>query len=359
MLHALIMAGGGGTRFWPRSRQRLPKQFLKFTGDRSLLQQAFDRIEALVPAERIWVITNAQQRPIVLEQLPVLPEEQVIAEPCGRDTAACIGVGAALIAAREPDAVMVAMPSDHVIEPAQEFRRTVLGALTLAEDHPDALITFGITPTFPATGYGYIQRGPELRGRHGVSAYRIQAFREKPDVETAERYLHTGQFAWNSGVFVWKALTLLDVLRERQPPLHDAISRIAAAWPSEQREAVFRHEFEPLSRLSIDHAVMEGCATGIVLQAPFRWDDVGSWQAIERMNPQDADGNTVLATHCGLQTKNCLVVGDPDRLIASASVENLLIVQDGDATLVADKRDEAAIKKLVELLRVKGLERFL
>jgi mannose-1-phosphate guanylyltransferase len=175
----------------------------------------------------------------------------------------------------------------------------------------------------------------------------------------AERYLHSGRFAWNSGIFVWKARTLLAALEQRQPALFAALERISAAWPTAQREAVFRREFEPLPRLSIDHAVMEGCTTGLVLAAPFRWDDVGSWQALERMHPQDADGNTVLATHCGLETKDCLIVGDPDRLIATAGVGNLLIVQDGDATLVADKRDETLIKKMVEELRARGFERCL
>jgi mannose-1-phosphate guanylyltransferase len=358
-LHALIMAGGGGTRFWPRSRQRLPKQFLKLTGERSLLQMALERIEALVPPERTWVITSEAQRPLVIEQLPGLPAEQVIGEPCGRDTAACIGLGAALIAAREPDSVMVAMPSDHVIEPVQEFRRAIQAAAGLAEEHPRALITFGIMPTFPATGYGYIQRGSEASGRQGVTAHRIQAFREKPDADTAARYLHTGGYVWNSGIFVWKASTLLGELKRQQPELDAAVKRIAASWPTPERDAAFRREYAKLERLSIDFAVMEGCAEGLVLQAPFHWDDVGSWQALERMNPQDADGNTVLGLYSGLGTKNCLVFGEPGRLIATAGVENLLIVQDGDATLVADRRDEAAIKKLVEHLRDKGLERFL
>jgi mannose-1-phosphate guanylyltransferase len=358
-LHALIMAGGGGTRFWPRSRQRRPKQFLNMVGERSLLQQALERIEALVPPERTWVITSAAQRPLVVEQLPAVPDDQIVGEPCGRDTAACIGLGAALIEGRDPEAVMVAMPADHVIEPVQEFRRGIQAAAGLATEHPQALITFGIVPTFPATGYGYIQRGNALPGRQGVSAHRIQAFREKPAAETAEQYVQSGQFAWNSGIFVWRAATLLAELARQQPGLCAAVRRIADAWSSGRRQDVFRQEYEPLKRLSIDYAVMEGCTEGLVLQAPFQWDDVGSWQALERMNPQDADGNTILANHCGLHTKHCLIAGDAERLIATTGIDNILIVQDGDATLVADKRDEAGIKKLVELLKAKQFERYL
>jgi mannose-1-phosphate guanylyltransferase len=359
MLHALIMAGGGGTRFWPRSRQRCPKQFLRLTGDRTLLQQAVDRTEASVPPERTWVITSTSQEQLVAEQLPAIPRQRIIAEPMGRDTAACVGLGAALIAAADPEAVMVAAPSDHVIEPQQEYRRAIQAAVHLAEEHPRALITFGIPATFPATGYGYIQRGKELPGRLGVQAFLIQAFREKPDHTTAEAYVVSGQYFWNSGIFVWKAKTLLDVLRQRQPRLHDAIMHIAEAWESPRRDEVFAREYEPLRRLSIDHAVMEGCKEGIVIPAPFRWDDVGSWQAIERMSPQDANGNTVLANHCGLTTQGCLIVGDADRLIATVGVENLVIVQDGNAVLIADKRDEGAIKKLVELLKQSGREEYL
>src|SRR5919201_1109488 len=179
MLHAMIMAGGGGTRFWPRSRKRRPKQFLTLTGERSLLQQALDRIEAQVPPERSWVITAGIHQEEAARQLPSLPGDRVIGEPCGRDTAACIGLGAALIARQDPSAVMLVMPADHVIEPVQEFRRAAHAAEQMAEEHPTALITFGISPTYPATGYGYIHRGPEVVQRQGVSVFRVQDFREK------------------------------------------------------------------------------------------------------------------------------------------------------------------------------------
>lgn len=358
-LHALIMAGGGGTRFWPRSRQRCPKQFLKLTGDRTLIQQAVDRVEALVPPERTWVITSGSQQSLVAEQLPQLSPERIVAEPMGRDTAACIGLGAALIAADDPEAVMVATPSDHVIEPHQEFRRAIQAGVQLAAEHPAALITFGIPASYPATGYGYILRGKPVAGRQGVSVYEIEAFKEKPNADTAEQYVASGRYYWNGGIFLWRARTLLDALRQRQPELHAALVRIADAWPTKRRDDVFRREYEPLQRLSIDCAVMEGCRDGLVIQAPFQWDDVGSWQAIERMNPQDAAGNTVIGNHCGLKTSGCLIVGDADRLVATVGVENLVIVQDGDAVLVADKRDEGAIKQLVEQLKKSGWEQYL
>jgi mannose-1-phosphate guanylyltransferase len=355
----MIMAGGGGTRFWPRSRQKRPKQFLTLTGDRTLLQQALDRIEAQVPPDGTWVITGEAYEEETSRQLPSLSKERIIGEPCGRDTAACIGLGASLIARQDPAATMLVMPADHVIEPVQEFRRAIGAAEQMAEEHPDALITIGIPPTFPATGYGYIHRGPEVTSRQGVAVHRVVAFREKPAADLAEQMLATGEYLWNSGIFMWKVATILKALELNQPRLFAACRRIAQAWSSPERKRVFQAEYTGLERLSIDYAVMEKARDVLVLRAPFHWDDVGSWLALERLHPQDADGNTVLAGHSGVNTQNCVVVADPGTLIATVGVDNLIIIQDGNAILVADRREEAGIKQLVELLKKKGLDQYL
>jgi mannose-1-phosphate guanylyltransferase len=359
MLNAVIMAGGGGTRFWPRSRQKRPKQFLTLTGDRSLLQLARDRIEATVPPDRTWVITGEAYREETSKQLPALGADQIVGEPIGRDTAPCIGLGAALVTRRDPGAVMLVMSADHVIEPVQEFQRACHVAVQVVEEQPDALITFGIVPTYPSIGYGYIHRGPVIANRQGISVSRVQAFKEKPDHDLAERFFASGEYYWNSGIFVWKAQTILKGLKENQPKLHDAVQRIADAWATPQRETVLRREYEGLTRISIDYAIMEKARHVLVVQAPYQWDDVGSWLALERMHPQDADHNTVLATHAGLKTRHCVIVGDPDHLVATIGLENLLIIQDGNATLVADRRDEATVKEMVALLKQKGLEKYL
>lgn len=359
MLHAMIMAGGGGTRFWPRSRQQRPKQFLTLGGDRTLLQQAFDRIEGQVVPKGLWVITGALYREETARQLPSLAADQIIGEPEGRDTAACIGLGAALILRQDPAAVMLVMPADHVIEPVQEFRRAAHVAEQMALEHPQALVTFGIPPAYPATGYGYIHRGEPLPPRQGIGVFRVRGFREKPEPDLAEQFVASGEYYWNSGIFVWRAATILEALREQQPRLHAAVSRIADAWPTPEREAVLRREYRGLEKISIDFAVMEHAREVLVVQAPYRWDDVGSWLALERMNPQDADGNTILGTHCGLKTRHCVIVGEPGRLISTIGVENLLIIQDGDATLVADRRDEGTVKLLVDRLKEKGLGKYL
>jgi mannose-1-phosphate guanylyltransferase len=229
----------------------------------------------------------------------------------------------------------------------------------MTQTHPDALITFGIQPTFAATGYGYIQRGPLLESDDGISIFRVQRFEEKPPPEKAERFFASGEYYWNSGIFVWKAATLLSALTTHCPELMTALERIAAAWESPARSTVLNQEYQAIKGDSIDYAVMEKVAKVLVVQAPYRWDDVGSWLALERMNPQDADGNTVLAQHVGVNTTNCLVVGDEGKFIATVGVANLIIIQDGDVTFVADRREEETIRQLVSLLKQKRLEKYL
>jgi mannose-1-phosphate guanylyltransferase len=332
---------------------------LTLTGDRSLLQQAGDRVESLAGTAQTWVITAEAHRCEAAKQLPHLADQQILGEPCGRDTAACIGLGAALIARHDPQAVMLVMPADHVIEPVQEFRKAAHVAALMAEEHPNALVTFGIPPTYPATGYGYIHRGSEVATRQGVNVFKVQGFREKPSQDAAERFLTSGEYFWNSGIFVWKAATILAALRERQPKLAAAVGRIAEAWGTADGPTVLRREYEALERISIDYAVMEHAKEVLVVKAPFGWDDVGSWLALERMHPQDVDGNTILGPHCGLATKTCVIASDPGHLIATVGVSNLLIIQDGDVTLVADRREEGTVKNLVAELKKRGLEKYL
>ncbi|MBX9678791.1 MAG: NTP transferase domain-containing protein [Gemmataceae bacterium] len=358
MLHAMIMAGGGGTRFWPRSRQKKPKQFLSLVGESTLLQQTLERIEAMVEPQRTWILTAAVHHEECAKQLPAIPGDNIVGEPMGRDTAGCIALAAALIARSDPDATMAVLPADHVIEPAQLFRRTLQVAVQMAEEHPSSLITLGIPPTFPATGYGYIHRGEELGVRQNTTVFRVKAFREKPNFDTAQQMLAGGEYFWNAGIFVWKVRTILDALRANQPAIRQAAQTIAESWNSPHRLKVLRREYEAMPKISIDYAVMEKAPSVLVVQAPYRWDDVGSWLALERMQAQDADGNTVQALHCGIDTARCVIVGDAGKLIATVGVKDLLIIQDGDAVLVADRSQEGAIKNLVDLLKQRGLEKY-
>jgi mannose-1-phosphate guanylyltransferase len=359
----MIMAGGGGTRFWPRSRQVRPKQFLAFSGDRTLLQGTVDRIAAQVPPERRWVLTSAQHQAEAIEQLKgLVPAEQVIGEPMGRDTAACVGLGAALIAKADRDATIMVMPADHLIEPEQEFRRAVHAAEQFATDFPDSLLTFGIEPTFPAVGYGYIHRGERSGTRQNVPISRVKEFKEKPKLQDAEKFVTSGEYFWNSGIFVWKPAAILGQLERRKPALMATVNRIVAAAGTTQWTEVFRTEYEKAEKISIDYAVMQDAAKEgkvLVIHAPYKWDDVGSWLALERHNPQDANNNTVQALHCGVNTKDCVIVSDPEHLIGTLGVENLVIVQCGNATLVTTRKGEGDVKELIERIKASGLGRFL
>ncbi|WP_439629631.1 mannose-1-phosphate guanylyltransferase [Gemmata sp.] len=363
MLHAMIMAGGGGTRFWPRSRAVRPKQFLTFSGNRTLLQSTVDRIAAQVPAERTWVLTSEQHRGEAVEQLKgMVPAEQVVGEPMGRDTAPCVALGAALVARSDRDATIMVMPADHLIEPEQEFRRAAHAAEQFANDFPDSLLTFGIEPTFPSTGYGYIHRGERAGTRQNVPISRAHGFREKPDLSAAEGFLASGDYFWNSGIFVWKPAAVLGQLEKRKPALVATIQKIVAAWGTDCGPEVFRTEYANAEKISIDYAVMQDAAKDgkvLVIHAPYKWDDVGSWLALERHNPQDADGNTVQGLHCGVRTSNCVIVSDPSHLIGTIGVENLVVVQCGNATLVTTRKGEADVKDLINRIKAQGLERFL
>ena len=354
MLHVMIMAGGGGTRFWPRSRNARPKQFLTFRGDRSLLRETFDRTAAVVPAERTWVVTGAAYTADTAAQLPEVPADHIVGEPCRRDTAPCVGLGAALIAATDPDATIVVTPADHVIEPEREFHRALHAAEQFVEEFPDALYTFGVPPTFASTGYGYIHRGGKIGERNGVPLYAVWQFKEKPAAAEAEKFVAGGEYDWNSGIFVWKAKTILNELHASRPDIAAACGRIAAGWNTPQRDQVFRDEYEAVNGTSIDFAVMQeaGRAGRVrVLRAPYQWDDVGSWLALERHNPQDAGGNTVQGDALLIDTSGCVVSADAGHTVATIGVKDLVVIQAGKAVLVARKEDEARVKEVVERLK--------
>jgi mannose-1-phosphate guanylyltransferase len=359
MLHAVIMAGGSGTRFWPWSRQHRPKHLLQLAGSESLLQQTYARIALLLPPERILVVTAADHVAACREQLPQLADRSIVAEPCRRDTAACIGLGAEIVCHRDAGGVMAVMPADHRIRAGDEFRRLVAAAAELVDAQPARLVTFGIRPTRPATGYGYIHRGAPLAAPPGLRSFRVQAFREKPGLELAEQFVESGEYYWNSGIFVWRARTILDELRASKPALVDALERIGRALGTPAQQDVLAAEFPALERISIDYAVMERASDVAVIEATFDWDDVGSWQAIDRLHPHTAGDNTVLGTHCGLDTHECIVVTEPGHLVATLGVDHLVIVQSGNVTFVADKRDEESVKKLVDQLRRQGMEVYL
>lgn len=359
MLHAVVMAGGSGTRFWPKSRRNRPKQLLRLFGGRTMIQDTVGRLEGLVPPGRVLVITGADQAAGIREQLPALPAENVIAEPCPRDTAPCVGLAAAILARDDPQATMIVMPADHVIRPAETFQKTVRAAARLIDDDPTTFVTFGVTPTRPETGYGYIERAEKLGEPEGIGLYRVRQFREKPDRPTAEQFLAAGTFAWNSGIFVWRARAVLDALASYRPGLSASLARVADALGTPDAAAVLADEFPRMEKVPIDKAVMESYPNVRVLEVVYDWSDVGDWRSLAELLPADADGNTVEGPVHAVGTRGSVIVSDDGRLIAALGVDDLVIIQSGGATLVARKDQLDRLKGLVEGLDAAGFGEYL
>lgn len=356
MLHGVIMSGGSGTRFWPLSRAARPKQFLKFGSDRTLLQSTSDRCRPLIPTDRQWVVTNRVQAEETQHQLPDLPAGHLLVEPRGRNTAPCVGLAAAHLLRVDPEAVMAVMPADHSIHPDEQFRAALSSAEALVAADPQRLVLFGVRPNYPATGFGYLESGESLSQ---PGAFRVASFREKPDHEVAVQYLQAGNYFWNCGIFVWRARTILDALAQFEPELHAGLMRISERIGEPDYETVLEQEFPQLKSISIDYAVLERASGVCAIEAPYQWDDVGSWEAMARLESSDASGNTLAGTHCALDTRGCIVHSTPGHLIATVDVDDLLIVHTPDATLVTRRGDEQALRRIIEELRARGLGEYL
>ncbi len=354
MLHAVVMAGGSGTRFWPKSRRNRPKQLLRLSGDSTMLQQTVSRLGDLVTPDSTWVITGADQAAAVREQLAAVPASNVVAEPCPRDTAACVGLAAAIIARHDPEGIMLVMPADHVIQPDSKFQATVRAAVEVVEADPTAFVTFGIKPTRPETGYGYIERGEELGAPQGIALHRVVQFREKPDRATAERFVAEGRFAWNAGIFVWKAQAILDALKTHRPGLAESIERVRPALGTPDEAAAIAREYPSMEKVPIDKAVMEKAANVRVLEVVYDWNDVGDWRALTALVPPDAANNTVQGSTYLVDTRDSIIVSDDGGLIATLGVEGLVVVQAAGATLVARIDQLDKLKALVEGLDKAG-----
>jgi mannose-1-phosphate guanylyltransferase len=357
MLHAIVMAGGTGTRFWPASRNDAPKQLLRLVGDATMLRQTLDRLGLLVPNERRMVVTNQRLVGATREQLPELPAAAIVGEPCKRDTAPCIGLAALLVSRDDPEATMVVMPADHVIRPAEKFQAAIHQAAAMVDAAPGRIVTFGIKPTYPAEIFGYIHRGRALG--ENAPAFAVQKFREKPDAPTAKKYLDSGEYYWNSGIFVWRAKTILDALQARQPEMLGHLKNIVAAWNTGDSTATFDREFTAIKPISIDYAVMEHAADVAVIEAPFEWDDLGGWQSLARLVGSDKNGNTIVGTHLGLSTSGTIVRTDGQHLIVTLGIKDCIIVHTPNATLVADKHSEEQIRQVVKKLEELGWNDYL
>ena len=358
-VYTTIMAGGAGTRFWPASRQMNPKQLLKLSGDRSMLQATADRLSGFCPAENLLILTNQKLVQAISEQLPEVPQDCIVGEPAKRDTAPCVALAAALIAAKDPEAIMIVMPSDHVISPDEVFQSALAGAAKLVEEDPTRIVTFGIKPSYPAEVFGYIERGSQSIDDAAFPSFAVEKFREKPDATTAQQFLNAGTFYWNAGIFVWKAKTILAAIEKFEPEIARHISKIADAIGSDNYDEILHEEFCAIEGTSIDYAVMERYDNVCVVEAPFRWDDLGNWTALPSVRGTDDDGNTFDAKQLNIGSKDCIVYSESDHLIVTVGLEDCIVVHTDDATLVANRKDEAAIKQIVKQLQDRQWDEFL
>ena len=345
---ALIMAGGRGERFWPKSRKNLPKQFLSLTDDgKTMIQLTVERILPLVKMEDIYISTNRDYKELVRQQLPEIPEENILCEPVGRNTAPCIGLGAVHMRKKYEDAVMYVLPSDHLIKYTSIFLSTLTDAGEVAEQGEN-LVTLGITPDCPETGYGYIKFLPnQMLGR----AFEVDRFVEKPDLETAKEYVASEQYLWNSGMFIWKVSTILKNLETYLPETYEGLNRIADAIGTEEEELVLEKEFSAFQSESIDYGIMEKAKNIYILSGSFGWDDVGSWLAVGRIKKSNEFGNVINGNAVTVDTKNCIIQGGK-KLIATVGIEDIIVVDTEDALLICEKDSAGNIKKVLENLKI-------
>ena len=346
----VIMAGGAGTRFWPLSTEERPKQFLDLFGDRTLLQKSFDRVSSLVPPERILVLTNAAFVSIVKEQLPDVPVENIIGEPTRRDTAAAVALAAVLCRRRFGNPVIATLTSDHLIEPVDLFQETLLSAARRAAND-NALYTFGIEPTYPATGYGYLERGLQIADDDGIEHFHLVRFKEKPDLETARQYVESGRFYWNSGMFVWTADAILKEIETHLPNHAKVLFDAVAFDKTPQWNHALKAAFESLHAVSIDFAVMEKAQNVCCVASKFSWRDVGGWLALRSYLPEDETGNYCRGKTLTLDaTDNLVFCEDPEDTTVLIGVKDLVIVRAGPLTLITHKDRAEDLKKLVQTM---------
>lgn len=350
--YAVIMAGGGGTRLWPLSRQAQPKQMLRLIDERSLFQIAVQRLADIFPPERILVVTVAKQAEELRQQAQEIPAENFLLEPLPRGTASVIGLAGVVLRERDPQAIMAVLTSDHFIGNEEKFRRLLLASMQVASD--GYLVTLGITPTSPSSGYGYIQRGEPVGTYDGLNVYRVLRFKEKPDEKNARIMLESGDHSWNSGMFIWQVSQIMAEFARQMPDLSGKLEEISMAWNTTKRQDVLDQIWPAIKAETIDYGIMENAQNVAVIPAKdLKWSDVGSWDSLFDVLSPDQDGNIVLGEgHIGVKTSNSLIyVKQKDRLIVTIGVEDLVLVDTGDVLLVCGKSEAQKVRQVVDQLQ--------
>ena len=355
-MYALIMAGGSGTRLWPCSREACPKQLLSLLSERTMLQEAYQRIAPLIPDEKVFVVTSEAYADVVREQIPQLPAANIIGELEGHGTAPCIGLSALYLRRLDPEGVMAVLTADHYIEKADELRQALEAAARVAE--AGHLVTLGIQPNRPATGYGYIERGEKLAQISGLDVYRVEKFTEKPDLATAQAFVKSGRYYWNSGMFIWRVSTILREFEKLMPQLYAQLMEIDAALGTPQERAVLERVWPQVENETIDYGIMERAEDVAVIPVDIGWSDVGDWTALSELLPPDEGGNVIVGEHVGLDTRRCFIHGSR-RLVATIGLEDMIVVDAEDALLVCPKERAQDVRDLVRKLKESSREEFM
>jgi mannose-1-phosphate guanylyltransferase len=354
------MAGGGGTRLWPLSRKAKPKQLLPLLGKETLFQSTVERLEALFPPERILIVTVAEQAREMQKQVPSIPADNYLIEPAPRGTASVVALAAAVLQKRDSQAMMTIQTADHHIRNKDLFNHLIRSAFDVAEK--DYLVTLGIAPTFPSTGYGYIQQGEPLSGNYKYPVYTVKRFKEKPDEVTAQQLLQSGDHSWNSGMFVWKADTILAEIKKQMPELFKVVNAISSAWDTPKRDAVIQEHWSDLKSQTIDYGIMEHAEKVAVLPAGgLGWSDVGSWDSLFEVLIPDADGNiAVNAEHIEIDSRRTLAYSaNGGRLMVTIGLDDVIVVDSGDVLLVCKADQAQRVRDVVEQLKKNNRETYL
>lgn len=344
MLCALIMAGGKGERFWPLSTDEKPKQFLKLLGEETMIQMTVNRLKDLIPVERIFVVTGERYTKLVKEQLPELPQRNIIVEPMGKNTAPCIALSAFHIEKYYENATIAVLPSDHLIRNEEEFRNVIAAADSFIEKHEDSIITLGMRPDRPETGYGYIKCDKTNSIVNGLKIRNVDMFVEKPNQETAEEYLKDGNFLWNGGMFVWKAKNILRLTEKYLKNTYDVLKEITCSIEEEYEEKL-KNTYNLVDSVSIDYAIMEKAEDIYVIPSEFGWDDVGTWYSVERYRDKDENNNVCVGNIININSKNNIIVGNNKPVIISG-LEDIIVVESDDVILIGKKEDIKDIKEI-------------
>lgn len=365
--YAVIMAGGVGTRFWPKGTTKIPKQFLKIASEsHTLLQMTYKRLEGLFYDSKIFVVTNTIYKNEVKKQLPKIPDENIICEPMGRNTGPCIGLACLFINQFEPKANVLVVAADHLINDVNEFHRIIKSGLKFVNDN-GGIVTLGIHPTLPETGYGYIQYDADLVTEaeleiNGESSfekiYKVKTFAEKPNLDLARAFLESGDFLWNSGMFIFRTDTMMDEIKNYMPDLHESLNRLSGDLLSKDFPKHLEDEYSKLKSISIDYGVMEKSQNVYIIRSHFGWNDVGAWDEVYNIKDKNGEGNVIQGRTVTINTKNCLIIND-QKIVATIGVEDLLIINTENGLLICKRGEAQSVKEVVDYLRRKGMEQYL